>query len=83
MYFLQPPNTSEVVSAIRAVRKYNEDLMKGRACTSGEEQAPPIPLKKKTGQSTTVFHTSVYKKFTLRITIQWDLSDSFIQRWFK
>jgi hypothetical protein len=44
----QPPPTNEMVSAIRAVRKYNEDLMKGQAEVGGEEKAPPIPLKKKT-----------------------------------
>lgn len=37
--------------------------MKGRACTSGEEQAPPIPLKKKTGKSATVLHAWVWIYF--------------------
>ncbi|CAI8009613.1 hypothetical protein GBAR_LOCUS6421 [Geodia barretti] len=45
---LPQPTSNEVVSAIRAVRRYNEDLMKGQAETGGEEKAPPIPLKKKT-----------------------------------
>ena len=49
--FSQPqPTSNEVESAIRAVRRYNEDLMKGQAETGGEEKAPPIPLKKKTGK---------------------------------
>ena len=49
---LQPPAPpiDEVASTIRAVRRYNEDLMKGRLGQVGEEVAPPIPLKKKTGE---------------------------------
>ena len=33
------------------MRKYNEDLMKERMGLQGEEVAPPVPLKKKTGES--------------------------------
>lgn len=44
------PQPDTLASTIRAVRRFNEDLMKGRIDPEGEEP-PPIPLKKKTGIS--------------------------------
>ncbi len=52
-----PPRPDEVVSTLQAVRKYNEEVMKGMV---DPDAKPPLPLKKKTGKVAGPRLTSVY-----------------------